>query len=247
MCEVYPRVINTLLPLERPEKSWFRFSTLVSPPYHTFWPYWWKIILVKCKALEIILAGLFMADDVESFIIFPCSWYNFATNLLFVFVCFLFIFKEFNTMECKKEDWDIRFKENSHERGKKRLYSVESKILRYFFLVLVFNNWWIPFSIPLTLSRISCLVYLISILSKSTRNEEKKPQSWSLCLLVRASSATHVLAETLAGSVFTPWAGTWSVSIYVRILPWVHFMLSFYSRGLSVSLNPCGISFKGFS
>lgn len=173
MCEVYPRVINTLLPLERPEKSWFRFSTLVSPPYHTFWPYWWKIILVKCKALEIILAGSFMADDVESFIIFPCSWYNFATNLLFVFVCFLLIFKEFNTMECKKQDWDIRFKENSHERGKKRLYSVESKILRYFFLVLVFNNWWIPFSIPLTLSRISCLVYLISILSKSTRNEEK--------------------------------------------------------------------------
>lgn len=40
-------------------------------------------ILAKCKALEIILIGLFLAGDVESFIIFPCSWYNFAASLLF--------------------------------------------------------------------------------------------------------------------------------------------------------------------
>lgn len=35
---------------------------------------------MKCKALEIILSGLVLADDVESFIIFPCSWYNFAAS-----------------------------------------------------------------------------------------------------------------------------------------------------------------------
>lgn len=95
--------------------------------------------LVKCKALEIILTGLFLAGDVESFIMFPCSWYNFAASLLYGFVCFSFIFKEFNTMECREQDWDIRFKENSCE-WKKRLCSIESEILRSFLLVLVFNS-----------------------------------------------------------------------------------------------------------
>lgn len=76
-------------------------------------------LLVKCKALEVILIGLLLAGDVESFIIFPCSWYNFAASLLFGFVCFSFIFKEFNTMECRERDWDIRVKENSCKGGKK--------------------------------------------------------------------------------------------------------------------------------
>lgn len=64
-----------------------------------------------------------MVDDVESFIIFPCSWDNFAASLLFGFVCFSFIFKEFNTMECKEQVWSIRFKENSHEREEKTVFS----------------------------------------------------------------------------------------------------------------------------
>ena len=130
---------------------------------------------MKCKALEIILIGLFLARGVESFIIFPCSWYSFAASLLFRFVCFSFIFKELNTMECREKTGTLDSKKIV-ESGK-WLFSIGSEILWSFFLALVFNSWLIPLSIPPTLSGCffcGCLIYLIAIVSKSIRNEKKQ-------------------------------------------------------------------------
>lgn len=135
-------------------------------------------------------------------------------------------------------------------RGKKRLFSIESKILRSFLLVLVFNSWWIPLSIPPTLSGVSCcLIYLIAIVSKSIRNEKKQtPNPKLVPPWQRALCYTSVSWNLSRLCVHTPSLEPDLVSIYVEE-NLAMSSLGFTSHcvcssGLSVrNLNPCGIFF----